>query len=31
VGVEPAAMQKALEKHVRSQLDDLAEIQPDLR
>ena len=29
--VEPAAMQKALEKHVRSQLDDLAEIQPDLR
>jgi hypothetical protein len=31
LGVEPAAMQKALEKHVRSQLDDLAEIQPDLR
>lgn len=29
--VEPAAMQKTLEKHVRSQLDDLAEIQPDLR
>ena len=29
--VEPAAMQKALETHVRSQLDDLAEIQPDLR
>jgi hypothetical protein len=29
--VEPAAMQKSLEKHVRSQLDDLAEIQPDLR
>jgi hypothetical protein len=24
-------MQKTLEKHVRSQLDDLAEIQPDLR
>ena len=31
LGVEPAAMQKALETHVRSQLDDLAEIQPDLR
>jgi len=31
ITVEPAAMQKALEKHVRSQLDDLAEIQPDLR
>lgn len=31
LGVDPAAMQKALETHVRSQLDDLAEIQPDLR
>ena len=31
LGVEPAAMQKALETHVRSQLDDLAEIQSDLR
>ncbi len=31
VVVEPATMQKALETHVRSQLDDLAEIQPDLR
>nr|WP_201240185.1 elements of external origin [Rhodothalassium salexigens] len=31
LGVEPAAMQKALEKHVRSQLDDLTEIRPDLR
>ncbi|HAW47665.1 MAG TPA: hypothetical protein DCX34_10570 [Roseovarius sp.] len=29
--VEPAAMQKALETHVRLQLDDLAEIQLDLR
>ena len=31
VVVEPAAMQRALERHVRSQLDDLAEIEPDLR
>ena len=31
LGVEPAAMQKALETHVRSQLDDLAEVRPDLR
>ncbi len=31
LGVEPAAMQKVLEKHVRAQLDDLAEIKPDLR
>ena len=29
--VEPAAMQKVLERHVRSQLDELAEIRPDLR
>ena len=29
--VEPAAMQKVLEKHVRAQLDDLAEVKPDLR
>jgi hypothetical protein len=31
LGVEPAAMQKVLEKHVRAQLDDLAELKPDLR
>ena len=31
LGVEPAAMQKVLEKHVRAQLDDLAEVKPDLR
>jgi hypothetical protein len=31
LGVEPAAMQKTLEKHVRAQLDDLAEVRPDLR
>ena len=31
LGVEPAAMQKVLEKHVRAQLDDLAEVRPDLR
>ena len=31
LGVEPAAMQKILEKHVRAQLDDLAEVRPDLR
>ncbi|MFW8636622.1 hypothetical protein [Cribrihabitans pelagius] len=29
--IEPAAMQKVLEKHVRAQLDDLAEVKPDLR
>ncbi|NPD21723.1 hypothetical protein [Alterinioella nitratireducens] len=29
--VEPATMQKVLEKHVRAQLDDLADIKPDLR
>lgn len=31
LGVEPAAMQKVLEKHVRAQLGDLAEIRPDFR
>ena len=31
LGVEPAVMQKILEDHVRSQLNDLAEIQADLR
>lgn len=31
LGVQPAAMQKVLEKHVRAQLDDLAEVKPDLR
>ena len=31
ITVEPAAMQKVLEKHVRAQLDELAEIKPDLR
>ena len=31
LGVEPAAMQKVLEKHVRAQLDDIAEVKPDLR
>jgi hypothetical protein len=31
LGVAPAVMQKVLEKHVRSQLDDLAEVRPDLR
>jgi len=31
ITVEPAAMQKVLEKHVRAQLDDLAEVKPDLR
>ncbi|MBO6542846.1 MAG: hypothetical protein JJ965_06795 [Alphaproteobacteria bacterium] len=29
--IEPATMQKVLEKHVRAQLDDLADIKPDLR
>jgi hypothetical protein len=29
--IEPAAMQKALEKHVRAHLDDLAEVRPDFR
>ena len=31
LGVEPAIMQKVLEKHVRAQLDDLAEVKVDLR
>jgi len=31
LGVEPAAMQKVLSSHVRAQLDDLAEVKPDLR
>ncbi|SLN20616.1 hypothetical protein PSA7680_00745 [Pseudoruegeria aquimaris] len=31
LGVEPAAMQKVLEKHVRAQLKELAEVKPDLR
>jgi hypothetical protein len=31
ITVEPAAMQKILEKHVRAQLDELAEVKPDLR
>ena len=31
ITVEPAAMQKVLEKHVRAQIDDLAEVRPDLR
>jgi len=29
--VETAAMQRVLEKHVRAQLDELAEVKPDLR
>jgi hypothetical protein len=31
ITVEPAAMQKVLEKHVRAHLDDLAEVRPDFR
>ena len=31
LGVEPAAMQKALDKHVRAHLDELAEVRPDFR
>ncbi len=31
ITVEPARMQKVLEKHVRAQLDELAEVKPDLR
>ena len=31
LGVEPAAMQKALEKHVRAHLDEIAEVRPDFR
>ena len=31
ITVEPAAMQKVLEKHVRAHLDELAEVRPDFR
>ena len=31
ISVEPAAMQKVLEKHVRAHLDELAEVRPDFR
>ncbi len=31
IAVEPAAMQKVLEKHVRAHLDELAEVRPDFR
>jgi hypothetical protein len=31
LGVEPAAMQKVLEKHVCAHLDELAEVRPDFR
>jgi len=31
VAVEPAAMQKVLERHVRAHLDELAEVRPDFR
>ncbi|MET3791783.1 hypothetical protein [Aquamicrobium terrae] len=31
LGLEPATMQKVLEKHVRAHLDELAEVQPDFR
>ena len=31
LGVEPAAMQKVLEKHVSAHLDELAEVRPDFR
>jgi hypothetical protein len=31
LGVEPAAMQRVLENHVRNQIDDLAEVKPDLQ
>ena len=31
LGVEPAAMQKVLETHVRAHLDELAEVRPDFR
>jgi hypothetical protein len=31
LGLEPAAMQKVLEKHVRAHLDELAEVRPDFR
>ena len=31
IAVEPAAMQKVLERHVRAHLDELAEVRPDFR
>ncbi|MCA3519127.1 elements of external origin [Phenylobacterium sp.] len=31
ITVEPAAMQKVLEKHVRAHLEELAEVRPDFR
>ena len=31
ITVEPAVMQKVLEKHVRAHLDELAEVRPDFR
>ena len=31
ITVEPAAMQKVLERHVRAHLDELAEVRPDFR
>ena len=31
ISVEPATMQKVLEKHVRAHLDELAEVRPDFR
>jgi hypothetical protein len=31
LGVEAATMQKALEKHVRAHLDELAEVRPEFR
>lgn len=31
ITVEPAAMQRVLEKHVRAHLDELAEVRPDFR
>ena len=31
ITVEPAAMQKVLEKHVRAHFDELAEVRPDFR
>ena len=31
ITVEPVAMQKVLEKHVRAHLDELAEVRPDFR
>ena len=31
IALEPAAMQKVLERHVRAHLDELAEVRPDFR